>query len=240
MLRLRFRYGVLAAAGVAVLGYGCGTATPDPSQLRTPEERFSYALGAKLGDDLRASGHEVDSALVLRGVEDGLTGRATLSKEEIGAALAQGVAQQNERRATLRAERAEQSQAEGRAFLASNRARPGVVELPSGLQYEVLHAGTGPVPTIEDFVDCNYRATLLAGTVFDDTASLGRPRNFAVTSVIDGFEEALLRMPTGSHWKLYIPPELAYGAAGARSKIPPYATLIFDVELVSIAAPPRR
>ena len=238
MLRLRFRYGALAAAGVAVLASGCGTATPDPSQLRTPEERFSYGLGAKLGEDLRASGHEVDSALVLRGVEDGLAGRAALSKEEVAASLAEGVQRQRERQESLRAERAERSRADGRAFLASNRARPGVVELPSGLQYEVLQAGVGPVPGIEDFVNCNYRATLLDGTAFDDTAALGRPRNFAVTSVIDGFEEALLHMPTGARWKLYIPPELAYGATGARAKIPPHATLIFEVELVSIGGAP--
>jgi FKBP-type peptidyl-prolyl cis-trans isomerase FklB len=206
--------------------------------LETPEERFSYSVGAKLGGDLSRSGHEIDRKLVVRGIEDGLAGTVALSDSELAAALKEGVERQHERQAALRAEHALAAQEQGRSFLARNRERPGVVELESGLQYEVLRAGSGASPNIEDFVTCHYRGTLLDGTVFDDTATLGRPRSFAVTSVIDGFEEALLRMQPGARWKLYVPAELGYGARGAGSKIPPNSTLIFEVELLSIAAAP--
>ena len=236
----RFGYDALAAAGVADLLSACGTATPDLPQPGTAGQRFSYAMGAKLGESLRASGHALDRELVLRGMADGLAGKVALSDEALAAALAEGAQERSERQQALRADGAAAADAAGRAFLAENRARPGVVELPSGLQYEVLRAGSGPTPTLEDFVSCAYRATLLDGTVVDDTAPLGRPRTFAVTSVIDGFEEALLRMPAGSHWRIWVPHALAYGAQGAREKIPPNATLVFDAELLAIEPPPRR
>ena len=204
--------------------------------LDTPEDRFSYGLGARLGNDVRKSRHQVDRELVLRGVEDGLADRAVLSDQEVSAALAEGVKREHEQQEALRAERARAAEQQGQAFLAQNRERPGVVELPSGLQYEVLREGSGPVPGSEDFVTCHYRGALLDGSVFDDTATLGRPRTFAVTSVIDGFEEALLRMPTGARWKLFVPAALGYGAAGAGSKIPPNSTLVIEVELLSVGA----
>lgn len=238
MARARPRLCALAAAGVAALTFGCRPATPGLPELDTPEERFSYGIGAKLGGDLRASGHAIDSALVLRGLEDGLAGESALSDEALASALADGARQRSERLQALRAEAALAAEAQGRAFLAKNRERAGVVELPSGLQYEVLREGLGPVPTLEDFVVCDYRGTLLDGAVFDDTATLGRPRSFAVTSVIDGFEEALLRMPAGSRWKLFVPPELGYGATGSGASVPPNSTLIFELELVSIGAAP--
>jgi len=229
---------VLTVAALGLLLAGCRTASPDAPVLRTPEERFSYSVGAKLGGDLRGSGHAIDRELLVRGLEDGLTGAVTLSNSELAAALREGVEKQRDRREVLRAERAAGAQKEGRAFLAQNRVRPGVVELQSGLQYEVLKEGSGPAPHIEDFVTCHYRGSLLDGAVFDDTATLGRPRTFAVTSVVDGFEQALLRMRTGARWKIYVPAELGYGASGAGSKVPPNSTLIFEVDLLSIAEAP--
>ena len=235
----------LAVAAVALLLLaGCQTpappSPPDPPRLSTSEERFSYAVGAKLGTDLRRSAHPIDRALLLRGVEDGLAGGVALSNGELAAALQEGVAQQREREEALRAERARAAQEEGRAFLARNRERPGVVALENGLQYEVLRKGTGPVPSSEDFVICNTRGSLLDGSVFDDTAALGRPRTFAVTSVVDGLEQALVRMPVGSRWKVWVPPELGYGASRPGAKVPPEATLVFEIELLSIGAAPRR
>jgi FKBP-type peptidyl-prolyl cis-trans isomerase FklB len=226
-----------AAFALALALPGCTTppdARPEAPALRTPEERFSYALGARLGGDVRRSSHEIDRDALVRGVEDGLDGSATLSEDEIAAALKEGMEAGLERRDAASAARAEAAQREGEAFLASNRAREGVVVLPSGLQYEVLREGSGPVPGTEDFVTCHYRGTLLDGTVFDDTAAHGGPRTFQLTSVIDGFEEALLRMPAGSRWKLFVPPGLAYGERGAGRRIPPNATLVFEVELLAI------
>jgi FKBP-type peptidyl-prolyl cis-trans isomerase FklB len=222
----------LALAAVAVVG--CRTASQEPPPLRTPEERFSYGLGARLGSDVRKSSHAVDRDLVLRGVQDGLDGTSALSDDEVNAALKEGLESELARRDAAREEAAQAAERDGRAFLARNRERPGVVTLPSGLQYEVLRAGSGPSPGVEDVVTCHYTGSLLDGTVFDDTAKLGAPRTFRVSSVIDGFEEALLQMPTGARWKLYVPAALAYGERGAGAKIPPNATLIFEVELVSI------
>lgn len=228
----------LAVLAVGFLLAGCRTLSQGAPAPATPAERFSYGIGARLGGDLRRSEHEIDPELVRRGFEDGLAGRAVLSDTEIAAALEEGLKQQRERRQALLAEIAQKAEKEGRAFLAHNRERPGVVELASGLQYEVLREGSGPAPGSEDFVTCSYRGTLLDGTVFDDTAERGAPSTFAVTSVIDGFEEALLRMPTGSRWKLYVPAELAYGSRGYGSKIPPNSTLVFEVELLSVAGAP--
>ena len=228
----------LAVLGALLMWTSCKT-PPGESQLDTPEQRFSYAIGARLGGDLRRSGHAIDRELVLRGVEDGLADSAILSDAEIAAAMKAGVDQQQANREALRAEIALAAERSSREFLAGNREREGVVELPSGLQYEVLREGSGPVPTDEDFVTCHYRGTLIDGTVFDDTAERGKPSTFRVTGVVDGFEEGLLRMPAGSRWKLYVPAELAYGARGYGRTIPPNAALIFEVELLEIGKSPR-
>jgi FKBP-type peptidyl-prolyl cis-trans isomerase FklB len=229
----------LAAGAIALALAGCRSAPSGAPELRTPEERFSYSLGARLGGEVRRSRNQVDHALAERGFEDGLAGRAVLSDAEIATALEEGVKQRQQQLAALDEQRARAAAEEGQAFLAKNRERPEVKLLDSGVQVEVLEAGSGPVPGSEDFVTCHYRGTLLDGTVFDDTAKLGRPRTFAVTSVIEGFEQALEQMPAGSRWKIYVPAELAYGARGA-GPIPPNSTLVFEVELVSVQPAPAR
>jgi FKBP-type peptidyl-prolyl cis-trans isomerase len=117
-----------------------------------------------------------------------------------------------------------------------NKTKEGVVTLPSGLQYKILTEGTGPKPTGTDIVSCNYRGTLLNGTEFDSSYKRGQPASFPVTGVIKGWTEALQLMPVGSKWQLFIPSDLAYGERGAdpHSGIGPGATLIFEVELLSI------
>jgi FKBP-type peptidyl-prolyl cis-trans isomerase FklB len=122
----------------------------------------------------------------------------------------------------------------GDAFLAANKSKEGVVTLPSGLQYKILKAGTGPKPTVSDSVVCNYRGTLLDGKEFDSSYKRGQPATFPVGRVIKGWTEALQLMPVGSKWQLFIPSDLAYGASGAGGDIGPNATLIFEVELISI------
>jgi FKBP-type peptidyl-prolyl cis-trans isomerase len=124
---------------------------------------------------------------------------------------------------------------DGEAFLAANKTKPGVVTLPSGLQYKILTAGTGPKPTTADSVECNYKGTLINGTEFDSSYKRGQPATFPVTGVIKGWTEALQLMPVGSKWQLVLPPDLAYGARGAGDAIGPDATLVFEVELLSIA-----
>jgi FKBP-type peptidyl-prolyl cis-trans isomerase len=121
----------------------------------------------------------------------------------------------------------------GDAFLAANKSKEGVVTLPSGLQYKILTAGSGPKPTATDTVTCNYRGTLIDGSEFDSSYKNGKPVSFPLNGVIKGWTEALQLMPVGSKWQLVIPPDLAYGDAG-RPGIPPGATLVFEVELISI------
>jgi FKBP-type peptidyl-prolyl cis-trans isomerase FklB len=122
----------------------------------------------------------------------------------------------------------------GDAFLAANKTKEGVVTLPSGLQYKILKEGTGPKPTPADSVVCNYRGTLIDGKEFDSSYKRGQPATFPVGQVIKGWTEALQLMPVGSKWQLFVPADLAYGDRGAGPDIGPGATLIFEVELISI------
>jgi FKBP-type peptidyl-prolyl cis-trans isomerase FklB len=132
---------------------------------------------------------------------------------------------------------AETNMKAGEKFLAENKNNEGVVSLPSGLQYKILKAGDGKKPTVDDKVVCHYRGTLIDGTEFDSSYRRNQPATFAVNKVIKGWTEALQLMPVGSRWQLVIPPQLAYGARGTGG-IGPNATLIFDVDLISIAENP--
>jgi FKBP-type peptidyl-prolyl cis-trans isomerase FklB len=131
-------------------------------------------------------------------------------------------------------ETADANKKTGEAFLAANKSKEGVVVLPSGLQYKIEKAGTGPKPTPTDSVVCNYRGTLIDGKEFDSSYKRGQPATFPVTGVIKGWTEALQLMPVGSKWQLFVPADLAYGDRGAGADIGPGATLIFEVELMSI------
>jgi len=130
-------------------------------------------------------------------------------------------------------ERNEKMIEEGKAFLAENAKRDEVTELESGLQYEIMTEGNGPKPAATDEVTCHYHGTLIDGTVFDSSVQRGQPASFPLNMVITGWTEALQLMPTGSKWRLYLPPHLAYGDRQAGAQIKPNSTLIFEVELLS-------
>jgi len=203
--------------------------------LTTPKDKFSYALGMNLGTSLHRQSVPVDPNILLRGLKDSLAGGKTLLTEDQAKAALTEV--QNE----MRKKQQEQMQAageankkEGEAFLAANKGKDGVVTLPSGLQYKVLTQGTGPKPAADDTVVCNYRGTLINGTEFDSSYKRGQPATFPVSGVIKGWTEALPLMPVGSKWQLFIPAELAYGERAPGPEIGPNATLIFEVELLSI------
>jgi len=205
--------------------------------LKTQKEKASYALGMKIGGDLKRQGvgASVDAALTARGLKDGLAGtKALLTEDEEKAALTQ---LQTEVRGKMEAKAHEAGAAarkEGEAFLAANKGKEGVVTLPSGLQYKILTEGKGPKPTASDTVSCNYRGTLINGKEFDSSFKGGKPVSFPVSGVIKGWTEALQLMPVGSKWQLFIPPDMAYGDRGAGADIGPGETLIFEVELLSI------
>ena len=214
-------------------------AAPDQA-LTTRKQKFSYALGMNigtgLGNNLKKQSVDVDLSLVAQGLKDAMAGGKTrLTDDEAKAVLAEV---QNEVR-NQQQEKTQQAGAaneqEGEAFLAANREKEGVATLPSGLQYKILKYGTGPKPTASDTVACNYRGTLINGTEFDSSYKRGQPATFGVSQVIKGWTEALQLMPVGSKWQLFIPASLAYGERGAGSDIGPNATLLFEVELLSIA-----
>ncbi len=135
--------------------------------------------------------------------------------------------------AQLKAEKAAANLKEGQAFLATNKEKEGIVELPSGLQYEIITQGTGPKPLASNEVTCHYHGTLINGTIFDSSVQRGRPASFPLNMVIKGWTEGLQLMPTGSKWRFFIPPHLGYGERQVSAQIGPNSTLIFEVELIS-------
>ncbi|MCI5777162.1 MAG: FKBP-type peptidyl-prolyl cis-trans isomerase [Bacteroidales bacterium] len=192
-------------------------------------EKTSYAIGMNIGHNLLQSGAKnIDYEALARGIADVLKGNETdLQPQEAGQIL-------NKYFAELEEAKSQELIADGKAFLEANASRKEVTTLKSGLQYEVLKAGDGPKPKATDTVRCHYHGTLIDGTVFDSSVRRGQPADFPVNGVIAGWVEALQLMPVGSKWKLYIPYDLGYGARGAGQSIPPYATLIFEVELLEI------
>ncbi|MCE3281950.1 MAG: FKBP-type peptidyl-prolyl cis-trans isomerase [Chitinophagaceae bacterium] len=140
-----------------------------------------------------------------------------------------------DRLAGLNKEKSEANLKAGQDFLANNRMRPGVTETASGLQYEVITEGNGPKPNASNKVTCHYHGTLIDGTVFDSSVQRGQPATFPLSMVISGWTEALQLMPTGSKWRLFLPPNLAYGDRQTGSHIGPNSTLIFEVELISFS-----
>src|SRR5215469_14938826 len=203
-------------------------------ELKTDKDKFSYALGMNFGENFRKQGLDVDPSVFAKAFADSFnTGKTAMSEEDMKTVLTAASQEIRKKQAALQAQKAEQAQKDGEKFLADNKAKEGVVTLPSGLQYKILKQGTGEKPTLEDTVVCNYKGTLINGTEFDASEKHGGPATFPVKGVIPGWTEALQLMPAGSKWQLFVPSNLAYGQQGPPD-LGPNATLIFDVELVSI------
>ena len=212
------------------------------SPLPTKKDKLSYSLGLETGRQLQRMAVDVDPAAFAQGMKDSMSGgKPALTDDEVRQAIAEMQMEQQAKMQKLQAEReaankalAEKNKKEGQAFLAENKNKPGVVALPSGLEYKVLKEGTGPKPTAEDTVVCHYRGTLINGTEFDSSYQRGEPVTFPVKGVIKGWSEALQLMPVGSKWQLFIPADLAYGEQGFPGKLEPGSMLIFEIELISI------
>lgn len=192
-------------------------------------DKVSYALGLSIGNNFQTSGiKQLQVEDFVKGLEDVLGEKQpAISYEEAKQVI-------NDYFMKLQQERLEINKQAGAEFLDINRHKAGVVELPSGLQYEILKQGTGAKPSANDKVKCHYHGTLINGTVFDSSVQRGEPATFGVSQVIPGWVEALQLMPVGSKWRLFIPSNLAYGEHGAGDVIEPNSTLIFDVELLDI------
>ena len=192
-------------------------------------DKVSYALGLSIGNNFQNSGiKKLQVEDFVKGLEDVLGEKQpAISYEEAKQVI-------NDYFMKLQQERLEINKQAGAEFLEINRHKAGVVELPSGLHYEILQQGPGAKPSASDKVKCHYHGTLINGTVFDSSVQRGEPATFGVSQVIPGWVEALQLMPVGSKWRLFIPSHLAYGEHGAGDVIEPNSTLIFDVELLDI------
>ena len=200
-------------------------------QPQTDQEKFSYAVGVQVGQNIFHQQIKIDNESFLQGVSDILNQKEIkVSAEEmrrVVIAYREAELKREEQAATTNKEA-------GDKFLAENKKNKDVTELASGLQYKVLKQGTGKKPTLEDTITVNYRGTLIDGTEFDSSYKRGEPVTLQLKNVIKGWQEAVPLMPVGSKWQLFIPPDLAYGAKAAGPEIGPNSTLVFDIELLSI------
>jgi len=224
--------------------------TPVPFTLKTQKDKVSYAVGMNVGKGvaarLKQQSVEVNQAVLLRGMKDALAGgKMLLTEEEERTVLTQLTLEARKKQEEQMKLAAEPNKKIGEEYLTANKTKEGVVTLPSGLQYKILTEGTGPKPSAADTVVCNYRGTLISGTEFDSSYKRGQPLSIQVNRVIKGWTEALQLMSVGSKWQLFIPSDLGYGDGGQPPTIGPGATLIFEVELISIQgkdkteAPPK-
>ena len=199
--------------------------------LKNQKEKVSYIIGMDIGGNLKKQPVDIDQKILAKGIQDGLAGAKSLltdqeTQETMVAFRREMIAKQEEV--------AKKNKVDGEAFLGENKKKEGVKTLPSGLQYKVIKAGTDKKPKLSDSVTSQYRGTLIDGTEFDSSYKRGQPVTFPVSGVIPGWTEALQLMGEGAKWQIFVPSNLAYGERGAGGVIGPNATLIFEIELISI------
>lgn len=204
-------------------------------KLTTEKDKVSYMVGMDLSNGLQQIKGEIDPAIVAQALQDALKGGKTLLTAEEALAIRQSFVQKMQAQmAEKQAAAGNKNKADGEAFLAANKSKPGVKTTASGLQYQVIKEGTGKKPGPNDQVKVHYLGTLIDGTKFDSSYDRGQPAQFALNGVIPGWTEALQLMTVGSKYKLFIPSNLAYGEKGSPGPIGPNSTLIFEVELLEI------
>jgi FKBP-type peptidyl-prolyl cis-trans isomerase FklB len=200
-----------------------------PVSLKNNSDSVAYSIGISIGSNMKKDGLDSLNLEVLKqGIESAIKGDSLLLNSQQSQTVIQDY---------LQAKQSQKSSAnleKGKKWLAENKKKPGVIELPDGLQYTVVKEGTGPKPTANDTVRVHYHGTLIDGTVFDSSVERGEPAEFPVGAVIKGWTEALQMMSVGSKYKLFIPSDLAYGDRPAGPTIQAHSTLIFDVELLEI------
>lgn len=222
---------------VVVLSFvlvACQNSAQD-TKLSTLKDSVSYSIGMDIGENLKNQSVEVVPEILAHGIKDILDSNKTvLTKEQSQAVMMELQKQLMAKHEEKMNKQKAKNKADGEAFLADNKKKEGVVTLPSGLQYKILTVGTGKKPKDNETVTVNYVGTLIDGTEFDSSIKRGQPASFPVHGVIKGWIEALQLMPVGSKWQLFVPSDLAYGEQGAGGVIGPNATLIFEIELLSI------
>lgn len=205
-------------------------------KLDTDAQKASYAIGQQIGQNLKGQNIEFDADVLAASIKEVRDGKTPMLTPE---QMQQALMKLQEGLNAKQAEAADKNLAEGKAFLEKNKSEPNVKTTASGLQYIIVEEGKGKTPTINDTVKAHYKGTLINGTQFDSSYDRGQPSEFPVGGVIKGWTEALTMLKTGSKVKLFIPPDLGYGAS-ARPGIPANSVLVFEVELIDIVAPPKK
>ena len=225
----------LAMAMCAAVALSGAAFAADAPELKGDKEKLSYSIGMELGGNLKRQSVEVDPDLLAKGVKDSYGGGKTLlTEDEARLAITTFQKALMAKKAETMRILAEKNKADGEKFLAENAKKEGVKTLPSGLQYKEIAPGTGKGPKTTDTVTTHYKGTLIDGTEFDSSFKRGQPATFPVSGVIPGWTEALQLMKEGAKWQLFVPSNLAYGEQGAGREIGPNATLVFEVELISV------
>jgi len=233
------KYIAIAAAVMIVAGCSAGTQQSKDKKedlsLDSESAKFSYAIGLDVGKSLKRINTKLDLVAFDAAVASAINGeKPILSPKEIAAVKQSVLKAQREKLSAKQKKLGLKNKAEGEKFLAENAKKEGVKTTASGLQYQVIKLGDGPKPKVTDKVKVNYKGTLIDGTVFDSSYKRGQPVTFPLNRVIKGWTEGLQLMPVGSKYRLFLPSELAYGAHAPGNKIGPNATLVFEVELLSI------
>jgi FKBP-type peptidyl-prolyl cis-trans isomerase len=219
-----------------VLGlWGCQGAKDEKLTLDTQKQKVSYSIGIDIGNNFKQSEIDIDLQALAQGIKDAISDSTPrLTGQQMDEAMRQLQQDMVAKRNESAKKAGEKNKLEGEAFLAENAKKEGVITLPSGLQYKIIKQGDGKKPKLTDEVTTHYRGTLIDGTEFESSYKRGEPANFHVNEVIAGWTEALQLMPVGSKWQLFISSNLAYGERGRGGPIGPNATLIFELELLSI------
>jgi len=203
--------------------------------LNSDIDKLSYSIGADLGKNFKKQGIEISPAAMTKGLQDGSAGTPLLlTEDQMKEVLNKFQKDLMAKRTAEMTKKSEENKAKGTAFLSENKAKEGVVVLPSGLQYKVIEKGNGAKPAKDDTVTVEYTGKLIDGQVFDSTDRSGKPATFKVSQVIPGWTEALQLMPSGSTWEVYVPSSLAYGERSVGGPIGPNETLIFKIHLISV------
>lgn len=206
--------------------------------LKNPQQRASYSIGADIGSNFKRQGIEVDAKAMTAGLADAIAGKTQLTEAEMKETLNTFRTEMMAKMQAKQKVAGEQNVKDGEAFLAANAKKDGVKVTPSGLQYKTIKSGTGKVsPKATDTVKVHYHGTTIDGTVFDSSVDRGEPVSFPLNGVIPGWTEGVQLMKEGDKFQFVIPSKLAYGEQGAGGKIGPNSTLVFDVELLSIEKP---
>jgi FKBP-type peptidyl-prolyl cis-trans isomerase FklB len=221
----------LTALSVVVLS----TAMAADVKLANDIDKLSYSIGSDLGKNFKKQGIDINPTAMTQGMDDAIAGKKLmLTDDEMKTVMNTFQKALVEKRNKEFTKKADENKVKGTAFLTENKSKPGVVSLPSGLQYKIIEKGDGQKPTENDIVTVEYTGKLINGDVFDSTKKAGQPATFKVSQVIPGWIEALKLMPKGATWEIYVPSDLAYGSRSVGGPIGPNEALIFNIHLIDI------